>query len=313
MSAPRKNTQPQWLRRLGHFWSGIQGSLTIKIFSWVSVIALADFVMKLHKQALDLKLISEGVVTALQLAYVIVGAFAVRAFFIIGENAGAQAEKVQHLEQVVTSHYDVYASLHCVIHQTRDSLLSDGAFLRLADQSDVATATKHVFDTISAQLGMLERAMRAISGADCQIVFKVLKPDPNTGEPGLVTCAYSPSTPLERRKNSTTLPTNQGIAQEALITKKIAWTNDILTDSRFWPQEQKQSYGARYRTVVTCPVITNKTVVGVLCFDWKEPNMYDKNFGEILACFTDVVSVACYIGGESRKVKPKATEGVTNK
>jgi transcriptional regulator with GAF, ATPase, and Fis domain len=125
----------------------------------------------------------------------------------------------------------------------------------------------------------------------------------NQNPAGLVSVCYGPSTCLERRKESTVIPFNQGIAYEAIIKKKIAYSNDVKNDQRFWPFDQKINYAeTRYRTIIACPVITNKVVCGVLCFDWREQNMYCKDYDQILACFTDIVSLACYICNESRNV-----------
>jgi putative methionine-R-sulfoxide reductase with GAF domain len=140
---------------------------------------------------------------------------------------------------------------------------------------------------------MLETAMRALTGSDCHVVFKTICRD--GPEPGLITGCYSPATSLERRKKSTRLPLNQGIAQAAMINKAICFTNDVLTDARFWPQEEKQKFSERYRTVVACPVITEGQVIGVLCFDWPEPEKYDRKYDQVLACFTDTISGVCYV------------------
>ena len=125
---------------------------------------------------------------------------------------------------------------------------------------------------------MMEKAMRSLTGNPGHIVLKIIKQQNGPDFAKMVSACYSPGTPLNRRKDSTVLPLNQGIAYEAYITRGIAYCNDILTDPRFWPRERAAEYSVRYRTVVSCPVKMNKEVVAILCFDWLEPNQYNVDF-----------------------------------
>ena len=218
--------------------------------------------------------------------------------FLIAEQAGLRKEKL-------AGHLDVHEAVHSVIHETRDCLLSQGAYQKIVQFNDDLNI-KFLHDTIASQLGMMERAFLSLTGNRCSVVLKTKEPRHDNSDPGLISVCYGPSSCIDRRKESTIIPYNQGIAHEAVIKKKIAFSNDILNDPRFWPIEQKESFGQnRYRTIVACPIIMNKVVCGVLCFDWKEPNMYCKEYNHILACFADIVSLACYICHESRTVAVK--------
>jgi hypothetical protein len=130
------------------------------------------------------------------------------------------------------------------------------------------------------------------------------------GEKQLISVCYSPGTALERRENSTRLPWNQGIAYQSLVNKSIRYSNDVLNDSVFWPMPQRQHFAdTRYRTIAVAPIITNDAVCGLLCFDWREPNKYCAEYDQMIACFTDVISIAFYIAEESRHLTHR-TEGV---
>jgi signal transduction protein with GAF and PtsI domain len=124
----------------------------------------------------------------------------------------------------------------------------------------------------------------------------------------LVSACYGPGTPQARRQESTVLPLTQGIAYEAYVTQDLAFSNDISHDARFYPQKHKEEFLSKYLTVVACPVMVNRQVLAILCFDWKESGVYQKKYREVFACFTDVISTACYICHESRNVKPSKQE-----
>jgi GAF domain-containing protein len=294
-----------WLQRLNYAWEPLRSSLTIRIFGAASVFALCDIILKLHESAIKAGWINEHAVTWAMVAYGFLFLFTIRSLFLVAEEAGIHRETTNKLLKQGEAYGEVYRCLHSVIHETRDCLLSDGAFRKLLLLDD-EKHLQHLYDTIQRQLGMMEKALRSLSGSDCSIVLKILKSAAPNKEASFVSCCYGPGTSLERRKESTILPANQGIAYQSLITKTICFSNDVKTDQRFWPQQMRDHYAQnRYQTVVVCPVITNKTVCGMLCFDWKEPGMYCKDYEQLLACFTDVVSLACYICHESRNVTPK--------
>jgi hypothetical protein len=294
-----------WLQRLNYAWEPLRSSLTIRIFGAASVFALGDLVLKFHDSAVKAGWINEHVVTFGKIAYGFLFLFTCRSLFLVAEEAGIHREETAKLAKQGEAHQQVYRCLHSVIHETRDCLLAEGAFRRLLTLDD-DKHLQHLYDTIQRQLGMMEKAMRSLTGTDCSIVLKIIKSDAATSEQKFVSCCYGPGTSLERRKESTMLPLNQGIAFQSLVTKTICFSNNVRDDQRFWPQNQRDFYAAnRYQTVAVCPVITNKTVCGVLCFDWKETNMYCVGYEQILACFTDIVSLACYICHESRNVTVK--------
>jgi GAF domain-containing protein len=222
--------------------------------------------------------------------------------FLLAERNGELRKAIAGAGAAGDSQTVLVATIHDIIHETRDSLLAEDAFLSFLAQQD-GDAPRRLFEIWQSQLGMIQKGMRSITGSDCNICIKLLKKDAfDKGVDGLVTVCYSPAVSIERRKRSCILPTNQGIAQEAVVTKNIAFSNDILTDDRFWPRERKEECAKHYRTVLSAPIIVDRTVRGVLCFDWPAPSQFAPSHRHAVACFTDLVSTACYFNELARKL-----------
>lgn len=307
------------LERCRYFYEGARDSINIRIFIYSSAFAILGYITKLHKLLLEAGWVSERTISIGLVVYVVIVCFAGRTFFILGEQTGRTRERNKTLELEMESHVEAYNCLHTVIHRTRDTLFRNGAFQNLAKLDD-AGRTQSLYQLIENQLGMLELAMRKLSRADCNIVLKVVVQGVCDGKPGLVSACYGPSTLIERRDKSTTLPVNQGIVHSVIVTKRIVSTTDILTDDRFFPHDRRAELSKRYRTIAACPIIVNGEVVAVLCFDWKEPGKYDeKKYSQLLACFTDLLSQAFYVNDEARRLTsgsvaqhhehPRKTEG----
>lgn len=319
MSSDTNNASPSFFTRAGYAWNTVKQSGSISTFAGLTIFALVEKLFKLRDWSEKIGLDANKAYMVFITVWAVAALLAVRVVFSIAATAGEQrdqniqlkketADALVAMQKSLEARNEVFACLHAVIHRTRDCLLADGAFQRLVSMSDKDLQT-HLYQTIEGQLGMMEKAFRYITGSDCHVVLKLVDELACDGAGGLVSCCYSPSTPIDRRSSGTILPLNQGIAQETVITKQICYTNDVLEDARFWPQKTKIDFAEnRYRTVVACPVVTNGVVLGVLCFDWKKPNMYDKSQNEIYACFTDIVSSACYISYETRSVNQKSVD-----
>lgn len=310
-SPANPTSNPTRLQRFNWAWEGAQSSFSVPIFGIASIIALVDHVFKLHEKAIKMGWIPGESIPIGVFIYILLLVWAARSFFLVAELSGKRKqifdETKQAKDAVIKKMSAENAALHVafecahsVIHTTRDAVLSDGGFARLCAM-DEGERSDFLYKTIQHQLGTFEHAMRTITGADCCTVLKIRSEDSQS----LISACYGSHASLARRRESTSLPLNQGLAYAAIVSKGIVFSNDMLTDQRFWPTDphDRGKLSSRYRTVVACPVLNDGTALAVLCFDWQEPGMYSEKYNQILACFTDVISGVCYIIGAAEKLK----------
>lgn len=230
--------------------------------------------------------------------------FFLRALFLLAEENGKSKEALEGAEKSCGRYRGTVANLRDTIHETREALMSTEGFARLASLDEGAAS--HFYRIVEGQIARTQAAVRALTGSDCNVCLKVIKPKAFNGADGLETMWYSPAVPLERRGNSLVLPINQGLAAEALVTKQIVFSNDILEDDRFWPRNERQRISQIYRTAVVSPLIVDAVAYGVLCFDWPETNMFVEHDRASYAAFTDVITMAFYFRSQINKlVQPR--------
>lgn len=180
-------------------------------------------------------------------------------------------------------------------------MLRDEAFIHLIGLNG-KEALDHLYSIVERQIARIQHGMRSLTDSHCNVCLKLVRSKAFEERDGLVTVCYGPAVPLARRAKSLILPVNEGIAAEALIRKEIAYSNDILSDDRFWPRERRSEIATVYRTALSSPIIVNGTVRGVLCFDWAKPQMYDPKHQAVVEAFTDIVSTAFYISIQSHEL-----------
>lgn len=195
--------------------------------------------------------------------------------------------------------HEVFDCLHSVIHNTRDGLLLGERWTELQKAKKQEQRLKIAHKIVGEQLGKVEQAMDILSGRQCSVCLKVRK----GGE--FVSVHYGPRTDADRRRKSTSIPMQLGLAGQVFTRKEICHTNDVRNDTCFHPQEDREKFSKRYRTIVGCPVVTDGVVVAMLCVDWKDPNVYSQSMHQPLACFTDVISLAFYLCGHTHAPTPK--------
>jgi len=301
-----KKTIPE---RISHAWQPLKDSFSVQLFSAATVLEIIGFVFEWHKKLEEARLWPEWAPALNVSIYGVLTLLCARAIFLLAEKNGELREELTSALGLIESNTTAIATIHDIIHETRDSLLANNSFLAFLVSSE-DEGSKPLFEIWAAQLGIIQKGMRSLTGSDCNICIKLIKKEAfDKGVDGLVTVCYSPAVSIERRQKSCILPTNQGIAQEAIVTKSLAFCNDILTDDRFWPRDRKEQCALQYRTVLAAPIIVDRSVRGVLCFDWSKPNQYAASHRHAVACFTDMVSTACYFSDLGRKLiteyKPK--------
>ena len=202
--------------------------------------------------------------------------------------------EVRKATAVQKDHLFAHEKVHHMIHGTRDSLFVEGGLAKI--NSDPENSLKQLLSIIHLQLGYLQEAISRLSGSECRVVLKSPVPD-NKGNVNWVSMSYGPGIDPARRGNMTPIPEGKGLLAKTVETGQVQWTEDILKDDDFYPPEPalKKKLAERYRTVASFPVKMGDTVEAVLCFDWKEPHMYSEDYREVLACFTDTISMAFYI------------------
>ena len=282
--------KPTKSERLYNAWSELKSSFVLPAFGVSSIIATVFLIFDWHNKLKSFDWWPDNIATVFVIFYVFLALFVVRSVFLVAESCGKFRKLIEIKEKEIKAHFTVFESLHSVIHNVRDSMFANKAFLTLLqDEIDDEQRASYLFQIVEAQLGHIERAFRRLSDAEMCVTLKVVNED------WLVSAAYSPGTPIERRNESLNLPLNQGIASEALITKSISYSNNIKNDSRFWPKNNNNNYFAKYQTVVASPLIIDEDYCGVLCFDWKEPEKYQEKYNQIVAAFTDMLTSAFHI------------------
>jgi hypothetical protein len=293
-----KSEKPVWLRHVNYAVGPLKSTISVPVCGISTLIAIADHFFKIREFLVEEKILPENVSLYLPLIYLLIFLWTFWTIFQISVANGMLSEENVRLKAKELEHYEVHGCLHAVIHQTRDSFLADAAFVKLLDAKQ-KERIQHVHRTIESQLAMFEKAMRLLTRQDCCVVLKIVKED------RFVSICYGPNAPIDRKQKPAILPINQGIAQEAIVTKQVCFSNDTAIDQRFWPKEANEKYLKRYRTVVACPILINDTAYGVLCFDWAQPQLYSANYNELMACFVDIVSASFYVGHQSKKVRLK--------
>jgi hypothetical protein len=302
--------------RLMHAWEPLKSSFSVVTFGIVGVAELLGWLLDLHEKFHKWGVWPHWAPAANVIFVCIVFAFFLRAVFLLAEENGELTESLLTLRQrcdattekvtaTAVQYCDAVGAIRDLIHDTRESMLRGDAFLRLLSLDD-KEAIDHLYSIVERQIARIQHGMRSLTNSHCNVCLKVVKLGALGERDGLVTVCYGPAVPLDRRAKSLVLPTNQGIAAEALITKDIAFSNNILTDDRFWPRDRRQDFAGVYQTAVSSPVIVNDLVRGVLCFDWAEANMYDSiKHRSAVAAFTDVVGTAFYITFQASELGTK--------
>lgn len=288
--------------RISDAWEPLKESLSVQLFGVATVAEVMGLIFEWHKKLEAMHAWPHWAPTLNLVIYSFLAVFGGRTMFLLAERNGELRRAVSGAGASLDSHNAVVATLHDIIHETRDSLLTDKAFWPFLVPAD-NEPHRHLFDIWQRQLGIIQKGMRSLTGSDCNVCIKLVRKDRIApGVDGLSTVCYGPAVPTERRQRSCVLPLNQGIAQEAIVTKTIAYANDILKDDRFWPRERKEECAKYYRTVVAAPIIVDRVVRGVLCFDWPTPDQFSPSHRHAVACYTDMVSTAYYFNELGRKL-----------
>jgi hypothetical protein len=310
----KKKSIPQ---RLTHAWEPLKSSFSVVTFGIVGLTELLGWLFNAHEKLQKWGLWPHWAPLANLIVFCLVAGFFVRAIFLLAEENGELTETLATVREecdemsnkitgTTVQYCDAVGAIRDLIHDTRESMLRGEAFLRLLGFDD-QKAIEHLYSIVERQIARIQHGMRSLTNSDCNVCLKVVKPGALAGRDGLVTVCYGPAVPLERRSKSLVLPTNQGIAAEALITKDIAYSNDITVDDRFWPRDRREDFSNVYKTTVSAPVIVNELVRGVLCFDWAQPNMYDPiKHRSAVGAFTGVVGTAFYISFQATELGTKA-------
>lgn len=302
-------------QRIHDAWNGTKGSVALpgltlwsaiglfdKIFGWGVKIAGQDWIDKNGK----------GLFIAWVAGLVFWFLVSCRSVFKIAEKAGATERKLKELNDHCeacknsfardhSAHIESEKCLHAVIHNTRDALLKNCRIDELLALSPTDLFARFI-EVVKGQMGQLEKAMRALSGAECSVILKLRKQETlvhsdGSKQPGFVTVACGPNALGRTGNNTTVLPTIVGVAARAVLSKTIEYTNCASKDRTVYlpPGTTK----LKYETIVVAPFYEQDEIIGVLCFDWEKPDMYKEEYFNLVAAFTDILDTAFHLCNES--------------
>lgn len=132
-SANNKKSIPE---RISHAWEPLKSSFSVQLFSAATVVEVLGFVFGWHKHLEHMGLWPSWAPAVNISIYAVFTILCARAIFLLAEKNGELRDQVTVCAGQSESNTRVVAALHDIIHETRDSLLADNAFLSFLPASE---------------------------------------------------------------------------------------------------------------------------------------------------------------------------------